>query len=146
MIEHLFVYGTLMRAASASTLGRDMRARLDAQGDWLGAATIAGQLFALDRYPALVASQQAADIVHGEVYRLRDPAASLAWLDTYEGLPAGKTRGDEYERSVRQVTLASGPTIDAWVYTWLGDPTVSRRILAGRWLPEASARHRAASD
>ena len=133
MIDRLFVYGTLMRAAATVAMGRDMRARLDAEGDWLGAATLGGRLYDLGTYPGLIRSTRSDERVHGEVYRLRDPRASLVWLDAYEGLPASQSRGSEYERVVDRATLADGARLDAWVYSLIAEPAITRLIAGGRW-------------
>jgi gamma-glutamylcyclotransferase (GGCT)/AIG2-like uncharacterized protein YtfP len=139
MTDLLFVYGTLMRAAAAAGMGREMRARLDAEGTWCGPATVAGRLYDLGRYPGLVSSGDASDAprVHGEVYRLRDPAASFAWLDPYEGIPAGRLRGDEYERLVRTVVLAGGEQVAAWLYHWHAGIASAVLVPDGRWVPAA---------
>lgn len=134
MTDQLFVYGTLMRAAAASRLGRDMRERLERSGAWLGTASIEGRLYDLGRYPLLKPARSGADLVHGEVYRLSDPAAVFAWLDPYEGIEPGAGRG-EYERVVRPVTLTPGATSDAWVYLSAMDVPESRRLASGRWRP-----------
>ncbi len=134
MIDRLFVYGTLMRAAATVAMGRDMRARLDAEGDWLGAATLGGRLYDLGTYPGLIRSTRSDERVHGEVYRLRDPRASLVWLDAYEGLPVGQTQsGHEYERVVDRTTLADGTHIEVWVYALISEPDRTRVIPTGRW-------------
>ena len=129
---HLFVYGTLMSAASGR-LGGAERERLQRQGECLGAATIAGRLYDLGSYPGLVASNDAADVVHGEVYALRDAAQSLRWLDAYEGIAPGDHNGNEYERAVRPVRLASGSELTAWVYLYVRDPATARLLSDGRW-------------
>ncbi len=133
MIDLLFVYGTLMRSAAASRLGRDMRARLESSATWLGEATTAGRLFELGRYPALLASASADDIAHGEVYRLGDPAAVFHWLDPYEGIPPGQLCGLEYERIAQPVRLACGEPQIAWIYRYCAAIPHPRPIPGGRW-------------
>lgn len=139
MTDLLFVYGTLMRTAAAAGMGRDMRARLDAEGIWCGPASVAGRLYDLGRYPGLVSSGDALEAmrVHGEVFRLRDAAASFAWLDRYEGIPAGRLRGDEYERLVRTVVLAGGEHVTAWLYHWHAANASAVLVPGGRWVPDA---------
>ena len=135
MIDHLFVYGTLMRAASRSELGRNMRERLECEATWLGPATIAGCLYDLGAYPALVEPAQPADLVLGEVWRLADPAATFEWLDPYEGLEIGKLTGEEYVRCVNRVTLQSGRSQDAQVYLFVGPFSHALPVPDGRWHP-----------
>lgn len=135
MTDLLFVYGTLMRSAAASRLGRDMRARLENSATWLGEATTAGRLFALGRYPALIGPASGDDTVHGEVYRLGDAAAVFRWLDLYEDIPPGQLRGREYERIEQPVTLAGGNMQTAWIYRYLAPIPHLRQVPEGRWRP-----------
>ena len=133
MTDHLFVYGTLMRAASASPLGRDMRARLEREATWRGAATTAGRIHDLGSYPVLTPAGEPGEIVHGEAWQLGDADAVFRWLDPYEGIEAGRSV-HEYARLVRRATLASGAAIDAWVYVYAGAvPASARRLADGRW-------------
>lgn len=134
MIDRLFVYGTLMRAAATAAMGRDMRARLEAEGDWLGAATLSGRLYDLGAYPGLIRATPNGDRVHGEVYRLRDPRASFVWLDAYEGIPAGQTlSGHEYERVVDRAARPDGSSLDVWIYGLISAPDGARFVADGRW-------------
>ena len=133
MIDCLFVYGTLMRAAATVAMGKTMRARLEAEGDWLGPATLGGRLYDLGSYPGLIRSTRSGERVRGEIYRLRDPHASLVWLDAYEGLPAGQTRGGEYERVVDHALRPDGSSIEAWVYGLISAPDGARFVAEGKW-------------
>ncbi len=128
MTPNLFVYGTLMSTA-ASKLGRGMRARLQQEARLIGAAMIQGRLYDLGRYPVLVASDGAADVVHGEVYAIADPSATLSWLDDYEGIPAS----DEFQRIESKVRLVSHDELVTWVYRYQGSVIVLPRIASGRW-------------
>lgn len=139
MSGHLFVYGTLMRQASDARLGRDVRARLQRESELIGDATIGGRLFDLGRYPILLPPLCPADIVHGELLRLHEPASAFRWLDPYEGLPAGATRGKDYERAIRSVHSANGDCRDAWVYLWIRDAGRARPVPGGRWTPTAGS-------
>ena len=131
MSAFLFVYGTLMSSA-ASTYGRAQRTRLHEATTSLGTATMRGRLYDLGSYPGLVASDDAADIVHGEVLRLDRPDEVLPWLDDYEGIVVGHA-DNEYARVTDEAVLASGETLLAQVYVWLRDPAGHRRIADGYW-------------
>lgn len=123
----LFVYGTLM-----SHTGTPKARQLMAEADSLGPATIAGRLYRIDWYPGLVPGDGR---VHGELVRLRDPAASLVWLDAYEGIVPGDIaqNRNEYERVRRPVTLANGDSMQAWVYLYVRDLGASQPVADGRW-------------
>lgn len=127
MNPHLFVYGTLMSHTES-----EMARRLGREAVSLGPATIQGVLFRISWYPGLVEGDGR---VHGEVFRLSDPASSLAWLDAYEGIvpadPAGH-RG-EYERVERTVLLESGGSLTSWVYLYCADVSRAEVMPEGRW-------------
>jgi gamma-glutamylcyclotransferase (GGCT)/AIG2-like uncharacterized protein YtfP len=128
---HIFVYGSLM-----SNSGYPMGERLAREAERLGEATIQGRLYAISWYPGVVESETAGEQAHGEVYRLNDAAAALAWLDEYEGsAPAGP---NEYERVERPVKLTDGRTILAWVYLYRASVAKAARIDSGRWTGKAS--------
>ena len=137
MGQYLFVYGTLM-AADRGRLGQAQRERLGREAHGLGPATTFGRLFGLGRYPGLVASDDAADIVHGEVFELADPDESLRWLDVYEGIRPGKRGRAEYARIERPVVLAAGRELIAFVYVYRRDVANARLLQGGRWLDRDS--------
>jgi gamma-glutamylcyclotransferase (GGCT)/AIG2-like uncharacterized protein YtfP len=132
MRPYLFVYGTLMSTAR-SALGRVMRKRLQREARLLGPASTQGRLYDLGRYPALVDSEDPADLVHGEVFTLREPSKSFAWLDRYEGIVPGNHGHNEYQRVERPVRLADGQEISAWVYLYRKSVGGAPHIAAGRW-------------
>jgi gamma-glutamylcyclotransferase (GGCT)/AIG2-like uncharacterized protein YtfP len=133
MHPYLFVYGTLMSTAR-SALGKGMRERLQREARLLGPASTQGRLYDLGRYPALVDSEDPADLVHGEVFALQEPGKSFAWLDKYEGIVPGQHGHNDYERVERPVRLASGEEIAAWVYFYRKSVVSVRRLASGRWV------------
>jgi gamma-glutamylcyclotransferase (GGCT)/AIG2-like uncharacterized protein YtfP len=128
MNPHLFVYGTLL-----STAGHPMGARLRRESRLVGAASIPGRLYRISRYPGLVEDAYGQARVWGEVYEVSSPAASLQWLDAYEGIVPGAADSHEYERVERLVWLASGEELTAWVYLYR-EPVAGHQLIAsGRW-------------
>lgn len=133
--RYLFVYGTLMSGAG-SALGKPQRLRLARESDSLGPAAIAhARLYDLGRYPGAFGGGGADDLVHGEAVLLTTPDSTLAWLDDYEGLVPGKPEESEYDRVVREVKLAGGEAIDAWVYLLRAQPAPTKLVVDGRWMP-----------
>lgn len=132
MNPYLFVYGSLLK-----TIAHAMGERLRAEAALVGSATVQGRLYRVSWYPAIIESSADADRVHGEVYRLENPAASLAWLDAYEGLTrdaSSVTEPDEYQRVERPARLASNhDIINAWVYLYRHPVTGLGHIASGRW-------------
>jgi gamma-glutamylcyclotransferase (GGCT)/AIG2-like uncharacterized protein YtfP len=132
MTNHLFVYGTLMSTAT-SLLGRDQRLTLRREARLIGPATIQGRLHDRGRYPVLISSDDVADIVHGELLEIADPAVTLLWLDAYEGIGRDAKQADEYSRVKTSAKLSAGGETSAWVYLFQRPVTGLPRIRSGRW-------------
>ena len=98
----LFAYGTLMR-------GFGLHALLEGGADYVDAGLVGGLLFDLGRYPAAVPGE--GGLIHGEVYRLRDPGLWRA-LDSAEG--------SQYHRGEAGVRMARGGQVTACVYWYVG--------------------------
>jgi gamma-glutamylcyclotransferase (GGCT)/AIG2-like uncharacterized protein YtfP len=130
MNPNLFVYGTLL-----STAGHPNGERLRRESRLLGQASIEGKLYNLGRYPGLAEAPGAGTRVHGEVYRLDAPSASLAWLDAYEGIVPGDQAQNNYARVERPARLGTGEDLTAWVYVYLKPVAASSLIPDGRWAP-----------
>jgi gamma-glutamylcyclotransferase (GGCT)/AIG2-like uncharacterized protein YtfP len=130
MNAHLFVYGSLL-----SGVRHPMGTRLRGEARLVGTATIEGRLYSLGGYPGLIESREGPYPVHGEIYALADPAASLQWLDRYEGIVPGKPEQSPYRREERPVSLASGARLIAWVYLYRRSVRMRPEVPGGRWVP-----------
>jgi gamma-glutamylcyclotransferase (GGCT)/AIG2-like uncharacterized protein YtfP len=117
----LFVYGTLR-----SFFHNKHALLLQQQAEFLGPATIQGRVYVIGDYPGLVLSGNAAERVIGEVYRLREPGATLAELDAYEGV--------EYQRVAVDARLDTGEITPAWVYIYRPPVDEAKRIQSGDFL------------
>jgi len=111
--SHLFVYGTLCK--NGNNPMHDFLAR---ESDFVAHATWQGRLYRVDFYPGAVPSDDPADMVHGEVYRLRRPMFALADLDRYEACGPEFAQPTEYVRELRTVRLHDGREVQAWVYVY----------------------------
>jgi gamma-glutamylcyclotransferase (GGCT)/AIG2-like uncharacterized protein YtfP len=146
MSDRLFVYGTLMRG-----FDHPMARLLSANGDFLGAARCRGRLHLIKHYPGLVLSDEAADIVHGELYRLRAPDDLLREFDVYEACGEGFEPPTEYLRTTLKVALtgveagasstaatsrdaSTDSWVDAWTYVYNWPVDRLPRIASGRFL------------
>ena len=125
----LFVYGTLMRGYS-----HPMARLLAANADFLGEASCRGRLYKVKHYPGLVLSDEASDVVFGELYRLRAAEALLREFDIYEACGESFPAPTQYVRQMLPVTLADGSVYDAstYLYNWPVDHLT--RIESGRFL------------
>jgi len=127
--DRLFVYGTLMRG-----FDHPMARLLSANADFLGPATCRGRLYLVKHYPGLVLSDDPADLVFGELYRLRERDAMLREFDMYEACGEGFAQPTEYLRQMLQVALDDGAVSEVWTYLYNWPVTNLPRIASGRFL------------
>ena len=100
IVNRVFAYGTFRSGQSA-------RAMIAGHVTATTPCTAPGQIFALpDGKAGMVIVDDG--MVIGEILELTELTAALALLDAYEG--------DDYERTLRQVTLADGSQVWAWCY------------------------------
>ncbi len=105
VLDRLFVYGTLRQGQTARSLIANQVTRCEP-------ATATGRIYAYAMgYPAF--SDDDRGHVIGEVLWLSELPATFGLLDAYEGA--------DFARVVKQVTLATGEEVWAWIYT-LADP------------------------
>ncbi|HEY3032497.1 MAG TPA: gamma-glutamylcyclotransferase family protein [Bradyrhizobium sp.] len=126
--DHLFVYGTLMRG-----FDHPMAQLLSRSADFLGEARCRGRLYLIKHYPGLVLSDDPADIVFGELYRLRAQEELLREFDMYEACGEGFAQPTEYIRQMLPVTLNDN-TEEAWTYLYNWPVTRLPRIASGRFM------------
>jgi len=127
--DRLFVYGTLMRG-----FDHPMARLLSANADFLGPATCRGRLYLVKHYPGLLLSDDPADLVFGELYRLRQRDAMLREFDMYEACGEGFAQPTEYLRQTLQVALDDCAASEAWTYVYNWPVTNLPRIASGRFL------------
>ena len=127
--DRLFVYGTLMRGYV-----HPMARLLSANADFVGEASCRGRLYMVTHYPGLVLSDDGNEIVHGELYRLRDVDALLREFDMYEACGEGFAEPTQYVRQLFSVTLACGTASEAWTYVYNWPVADLKRIESGRFL------------
>ena len=129
MSDRLFVYGTLMRGYE-----HPMARLLSANADFLGEASCRGRLYRVKHYPGLVLSDDAADTVFGELYRLRAVDDLLREFDMYEACGEGFAEPTQYVRGMLKVALADGTVSEAWTYIYNWPLAGLSRIESGRFL------------
>ena len=101
-MERLFAYGTLMR-------GFPLHRLLEGRVEYLGMGQVTARLLDLGAYPAAVAD--AHGVVHGELYRVTDPALWIA-LDSAEG--------PQYHRGQVTFRTLRGRETTAFIYWYTG--------------------------
>ena len=127
--DHLFVYGTLMRG-----FDHPMAQLLSRVADFVGEARCRGRLYLVKHYPGLVLSDDADDIVFGELFRLRRVDELLREFDLYEACGEGFAEPTEYLRQRLAVILDDGTVLKAWTYVYNWPVDRLPRIASGRFL------------
>ena len=127
--NRLFVYGTLMRG-----FDHPMAQLLTRSADFIGEARCQGRLYLVKHYPGLVLSDHPADIVFGELYRLRAPDELLREFDMYEACGEGFAEPTEYVRQMLPVTSEGRSVDEAWTYLYNWPVARLSRIVSGRFL------------
>jgi gamma-glutamylcyclotransferase (GGCT)/AIG2-like uncharacterized protein YtfP len=125
----LFVYGTLMRG-----FDHPMAQLLSRSAAFLGPARCHGRLYLIKHYPGLLLSEDPANVVFGELYRLRQPNELLREFDMYEACGEGFAEPTEYIRQMLPVTLDGGDVREAWTYIYNWPVANLPRIASGRFL------------
>ncbi len=128
MLDRLFVYGTLMRG-----FDHPMAQLLSRSADFIGEARCQGRLYLVKHYPGLVLSDDPADVVFGELYRLRAPDELLREFDMYEACGEGFAEPTEYIRQRLRVRLDDAQA-EAWTYIYNWPVAQLSRIASGRFL------------
>jgi len=119
---YFFVYGTLKKGSQIPE-----RKPLDDKAHYLKEVTLRAKLFHLDGYPGAVLSSDERDLVHGELYELKDPEATLVELDAYEG--------EEFERKLVDVFFPEfGFPLECWAYLYKGPTQGLTPVPGGRFL------------
>jgi gamma-glutamylcyclotransferase (GGCT)/AIG2-like uncharacterized protein YtfP len=132
---HLFVYGTLR-----SDAGGSMHARLMHGVRRVGSASIRGRLYDAGRYPAAIASDDAAGRVTGELYAVDAASADrlLATLDAYEGIDEAHPALSLFRRTIVAAEREDGMRVPAWAYLYNQPVDSLPRVTSGDWLRRAS--------
>jgi gamma-glutamylcyclotransferase (GGCT)/AIG2-like uncharacterized protein YtfP len=109
--------------------------RLHARARWLGGGTIRARLYAIDWYSGAVASDDPADVVHGDVFEFEPATAAetIAALDAYEG--------EGFARREVEVRMETGGTAEtllrAQAYLFAASVAGLPWIAHGRWPRQA---------
>ena len=92
------------------------------------------QLHLVLGFPGLVLSDDSADVVFGELYRLRAVEDLLREFDMYEACGEGFPEPTQYVRQTLPVTLADGTISDAWTYIYNWPVAHLPRMMSGRFV------------
>jgi gamma-glutamylcyclotransferase (GGCT)/AIG2-like uncharacterized protein YtfP len=127
--DRLFVYGTLMRG-----FDHPMAQLLSRSAEFIGEARCQGRLYLVKHYPGLVLSDDPAEVVFGELYRLHQPRELLREFDMYEACGEGFAAPTQYVRQMLQVTRDGQAADQAWTYVYNWPVAGLPRIASGRFM------------
>src|SRR5258707_15249435 len=99
---------------------------------FIGGARRGGRLYLIKLYPGVVLSGDPADVVFGELYRLRAPHELLREFDMYEACGGGFAQPTEYIRQMLPGTQ-NDKTEKAWTYIYNLPVAPLPRIPSGRF-------------
>jgi len=127
--DRLFVYGTLMRG-----FDHPMAQLLSRSADFIGEARCRGRLYLIKHYPGLVVSDDPAEVVFGELYRLHQPRELLREFDMYEACGEGFAAPTQYVRQMLEVTREGQTAEEAWTYVYNWPVAGLPRIASGQFM------------
>jgi gamma-glutamylcyclotransferase (GGCT)/AIG2-like uncharacterized protein YtfP len=113
-VEHLFVYGTLRRAAEHSAIS-EVHEAMRAYSVYIGEGTMQATLFQVEHFPGAIVSTSPEHRVVGELYAINEVEMLFSILDTYEGC---FDTPPLFWRTQVPVTQLDGSVIAAWVYLY----------------------------
>lgn len=123
-MEHLFVYGTLLRE-----LHHPLHSVLARYAVYRGFARLGGVLYDLDLYPGATRSRDPKRVVRGELYLLTAAAEVIKALDPYEGHNVVDPTSSLFRRYLVDVHAEDGTRVKAWAYLYnrstAGRPVIS---------------------
>ena len=123
----LFVYGTLKRGFN-NPLKREF-----IQGtEFLGEGSVHGRLFKVSYYPAALPSSNLAEVIHGEIYQIKNPNL-WGFLDEYEAV--NQAPPCEYVRSMTSLAHSNIQSLSrVWIYWYNWSINSDHLIPSGRFL------------
>lgn len=127
-IEHVFVYGTLLRRERNAGLIPAQRVKA------MQPATVAGVLFDTgNAYPALALQGWAGGVVQGECLQIEDLPALLGTLDRLEGFAGYQDPAPLFLRTLVSAKVPSGEVVRAWGYVGARADLFREEIVQGCW-------------
>jgi gamma-glutamylcyclotransferase (GGCT)/AIG2-like uncharacterized protein YtfP len=128
MSAYLFAYGTLQPGLAPADV-----APLVEKLKPIGEGAVRGLLYDLGGHPGAIIDPSTDQKIKGLVLELPKDEDLLPALDAYEEFDPATPERSPFLRILRPVELASGGTLDCWVYIWNGNPASAPIIPCGRF-------------
>jgi gamma-glutamylcyclotransferase (GGCT)/AIG2-like uncharacterized protein YtfP len=128
-IDHIFVYGTLMKGFARHHLLEAWAHPMTRRE-----ARAPGCLFDSRKgHPCLVPAKKEGQIVRGELYRLRDNRQAFEMLDIVEDFRGYGSPRSEFRRAIMGAEAAAGNRVPAWAYFYNRPTAKLDAIESGDW-------------
>ena len=134
MSEYLFSYGTLLPQHAPSEVGG-----IVSKLRHFGEGTVRGVLYDLGDYPGAVLDPSSDKRILGTVFRLPEDPNILVEFDRYEGFNPSTPGTSLFLRKRYPVELATGPTLECWIYDYNGKRVGAPVVTNGRYRPRHTA-------
>lgn len=110
---YLFVYGTLRKE-----IDHPITDLLEKYTVEVKEGTVQGRLFDAGSFPAAIASDSHSDIIHGELYKIKNPESVFQHLDPYEGYSPAHPSQSLFVRKKVSVQTSNNHLKTAWIYLY----------------------------
>ena len=125
--HYLFVYGTLLDGDNPYC------AFLKENSGFYDVGKLRGKLYDIGNYPGAILSTAPEVFVHGSIFLICHPKATLKELDDYEGFGDDFSQPNEFVREL--VEVATGETsLKCWVYLYNLPVSTFPEIKSGDYL------------
>jgi gamma-glutamylcyclotransferase (GGCT)/AIG2-like uncharacterized protein YtfP len=128
MSEFLFAYGTLQPGYAPAEIASAVEKLLP-----IGEAFVHGVLYDLGGHPGAVLDSSSQERIIGTVYQLPENPKVLAEFDAYEEFFPAEPESSPYLRVLCPVSLATGGSLQCWVYVYNRDPCSAPVIPGGKF-------------
>jgi len=128
MSDFLFAYGTLRPGRAPAEIASAANQMLP-----VGSGFIYGLLYDLGSCPGAVLDPSSKYRISGTIFRLPKDANILRQLDAYEEFDPDAPEQSPFIRILHPVALATGDTLQCWVYVYNGKPDACRVLASGRY-------------
>mgnify|MGYP001153932848 CR=1 FL=1 len=126
MPDYIFVYGTLRRGIESP-----MAVVFGRYCEYISDAYMMGRLYQVGAYPGAIETDNPAEKIYGEVYRVSNSDLLMPLLDGYEGCSNEEVRPHEYLRKKLCIQCLTGEELYAWVYLYNHDVSSLSLIASG---------------
>lgn len=128
MSDCLFAYGTLQPDDAPDELASTL-----AELRPVGEGFVQGVLYDLGDYPGAVLDPSSKRRIFGTVFQLPGDPNVLRKLDDYEAFDPRAPDKSLFIRRMQPVTLATGHTLQCWVYEYNREPEAAPILTSGRY-------------